>query len=144
VTYRFVVAFALNWLVVAVMLGVGVRYLLASEVMPHHRQILDVAWTDLTPRTRSLMLTLMKGTGLVGICTAVSLSVLLIVPFRAGESWSRWAILLVGAVALVPMLFGAIRVHAETGASSAWWPHVVLLACLALAFWLSGDAGHAR
>ena len=142
-TYRFAIATVLNWLIVAVMFGVGVRYLVSTQVMPYHHQILDVAWTDLTPRTRVLMLTLVKGTGMVGICTAVSLAVLLAVPFRGHEPWSRWAILLVGATALVPMLVGAVRVRSETGASAPWWPHVALLAALGLAFWLTGDFGRA-
>lgn len=138
-TWRFAIAAALNWLVVGVLFGVGVHYLIAGKLMPHHLRVLDVEWADLTPRTRALLLTLMKGTGMVAICTAVSLAVLLAVPFRAGEAWSRWAIPLVGATALVPTLIGALRLRAETGASSPWWPHVALLAALALAFWLTSD-----
>ncbi len=140
-TYRFVIAAVLNWLVVGTLLGVGVRYLVSGKMMTYHLRILDVAWSDLTPRTRMLMLTLMKGTGLVAVCTAVSLAVLLAAPFRAGETWSRWAILVVGATALVPTLVGALRLRRETGASSPWWPHVALLAALGLAFWLTGDLG---
>jgi hypothetical protein len=140
-TYRFAIAAVLNWLVVAVLFGVGVHYLVSRTPMPHHLQILDVPWTDLTPRTRALLLTLMKGTGMVAICTAVALAVLLAIPFRAGEAWARWAVLLVGATALVPTLLGAIRMRFETGASSAWWPHLALLAVLSLACWLSGDPG---
>ena len=140
-TYRFVIAAVLNWLVVGALFGVGVRYLVSKEIMPYHLRILDVAWTDLTPRTRILMLTLMKGTGLVAICTAVSLAVLNAIPFMAGETWSRWAILVVGATALVPTLVGAIRLRRDTGASSPWWPHVALLAALGLAFGLTGDLG---
>lgn len=136
------IAAILNWAVVAVLFGVGVHYLISTTVMPHHLRILDVAWTDLTPKTRALMLTLMKGTGLVAICTAVSMAVLLTVPFRVGEPWSRWAILLVGATALVPTLIGAVRIHMETGASAAWWPHLALLAALGLAFWLTSDFTH--
>ena len=141
-TYRFVIAAVLNWAVVAALFGVGVNYLVSPTVMPHHHRILDVAWTDLTPNTRALMLTLMKGTGMVAICTAVSMAVLLAVPFRAGEPWSRWAILLVGATALVPTLIGAVRVHMQTGASAEWWPHLSLLAALGLAFWLTSDFTH--
>lgn len=138
-TFRFVAAAILNWAVVAVLFGVGVHYLVSRTVMPHHLRILDVPWSDLTPPTRALILALMKGTGMVAICTAVSLAVLLAVPFRAGEPWSRWAILLVGATALIPTLAGALRLRAKTGASSAWWPHLGLLAALALAFWLTRD-----
>jgi len=142
-TYRFVIAAILNWLVVAALLGIGVRYVVSKEIMSYHHRILDVAWTDLTPRTRILMLTFMKGTGLVAISTAVSLSVLLAVPFRAGQGWSRWAILVVGATALVPTMIGAIRLRRTTGASSPWWPHVALLAALGLAFGLTGDLDRA-
>lgn len=140
---RFAIALVLNWLIVAVMFGVGVHYLVSKQLMPYHLRILDVPWTDLTPRTRILILTLMKGTGMVGICTAVSLAVLLAIPFRGHEPWARWAILLVGATALVPMLVGAVRVRSETGASAPWWPHVALLAALTLAFWLAADLGRA-
>ena len=138
-TGRFVIAASLNWLVAAVMFGVGVRYLVSTQIMPHHLRILGVAWTDLTPPTRTLMLTLMKGTGLVGICTAVALGVLLAIPFRRQEAWSYWAVLLVGLTALVPMLIGAIRVRMATGVAVPWWPHVVLLVALGLAFLLAGD-----
>jgi hypothetical protein len=62
VTYRFVIAAVLNWMVVGALFAVGIRYLASKRVMIYHLQILDVAWTDLTPRTRILMLTLMKGT----------------------------------------------------------------------------------
>jgi hypothetical protein len=71
----------------------------------------------------------------------VSLAVLLTVPFQRHETWSHWAILLVGLTALVPMLIGAIRVRSATGVAVPWWPHVVLLAALGLAFGLAGDAG---
>jgi len=140
-TYRVVIAATINWLIVGALLAVGIRYLASKTMMVYHLQILDVAWADLTPRTRILLLTLMKGTGLVAVCTAVSLAVLLAVPFRAGEAWSRWAILIVGATALVPTLLGAVHLRRETGASSPWWPHVALLGALGLAFWLAGDFG---
>jgi hypothetical protein len=138
-TYRFAIAAGLNWMVAAVMFGVGVRYLASAQLMPHHLRILGLAWTDLPPRTRTLLLTLMKGTGLVGVCTAVSLAVLLAVPFPRHEAWSHWAILVVGLTALVPMLIGAVRMRMETGVAVPWWLHVVLLAALGVAFWLAGD-----
>jgi hypothetical protein len=140
-TSRLAIAAGLNWLVAVVMFGIGVRYLAARQLMPHHLQILGVPWSELTPGTRTLMLTLMKGTGLVGVCTAVPLAVLLAGPFRRHETWSHWAILLVGLTALVPMLIGAIRVRSATGVAVPWWPHVALLAALGLAFGLAADAG---
>jgi len=119
------------------MFAVGVHYLASDRLMPCHLQILDVPFDTLTAHTQLLLLTLMKGTGLVGIMAGVSLAVLLAVPFRRREPWARYAVLLVGATALVPMLVGAIRLRLATGASAEWWPHVVLLACMLASFWLS-------
>ena len=141
-TYRLVIAACLNWLVAAAMFGVGVRYLISTELMPHHLRVLGTAWDEIPPSTRTLMLTLMKGTGLVGVSTAVSLAVLLAIPFARHESWSRWAILVVALTALIPMLIGAIRVRMETGVAVPLWPHLVGLADRALAFWLAGELGH--
>jgi hypothetical protein len=140
-TYRVAIAAGLNWLVAAVMFGVGVRYVASAELMPHHLRVLGTTWDALPAATRTLMLTLMKGTGLVGITTAVSLAVLLAVPFARHESWSRWAILVVALTALIPMLIGAIRVRMQTGVAVPVWPHLVGLAALALAFGLAGDLG---
>jgi len=136
---RFAIATALNWLIVAVMFGAGVRYLASRQVMPYHEEVMDVAWTELTPGCRMLVLSLMKGTGMAGISTAVSLGVLLAIPFRRRRRWSRWAILLIGATVLVPMLLGAVRLRVETGASSPWWASAGLLVILCLAFWLARD-----
>jgi Na+/melibiose symporter-like transporter len=141
---RSLTATLLNWLVVAVMFGAGVHYLTSTQVMPYHQQAMDVCWTELTPRCRMLVLSLMKGTGMVGISTAVSLAVLLAVPFRRREKWSRWAILIVGATVLVPMLYGAIRLRVETGAATPWWGCAALLVILCLAFWLARDFEHVR
>lgn len=135
--YRFAVASLLAWAVAAAMFGVGIRYLVAEGLMPYHLEVLDVPFSSLTPHCQMLLLTLMKGTGMVGVMAGVSLAVLLAVPFRRREPWARYAVLLIGATALVPMLVGAIRLRMATGASAEWWPHVILLACLAASFWLS-------
>jgi hypothetical protein len=137
--WNHVIATACLWSVVLALLGVGVHYMTASQPMPHHMQILDVEWTALTPHSRALMMTFMKGTGLLSVSTAVSLAVLLAVPFRRREPWSRWAILLVGAVTLVPTFVGAVDVQIRTGHSSPWWPHVVLAAALIAGVILTRD-----
>ena len=140
---RFFVALVLNAAVAAAMIVVGVEYMAASEMMPHHLQVLGTPFSSLPPNCQLLLLTLMKGTGLAGVVAGVSLAVLLAVPFRRREPWSRYALLLAGGVALVPMLVGAIRLRIQTGASIPWWPHVALLAALGVAFWLSRGSARA-
>ena len=116
------------------MFGVGVVYLAATEIMPYHRQILGVPWSDLPPGGQLLILVFMKGTGWVGISTAVSMAILLLVPFRRHEPWSRWAILLVGATAVVPMLAGALYLRIQAGYSAPLWPHAALCVALGAGF----------
>ncbi len=135
----FVAAAVLNGTVTLALLGVGLDYLTSKTIKPHHEQILDVAWSDLTPNTRELIMTLMKGTGLVAVVAAISLGVLLAIPFRRRERWSRAAILIVGGTTLVPTLIGTLEVRAKTGGAAPWWPHVAMLAALGLAFWLTRD-----
>jgi hypothetical protein len=136
---RLLIATVLNWLVVAVMFGTGVYYLISTEVMPYHREVIGVPWAELAPGCRTLILTLMKGTGMVGVTGGVALAVLLAIPFRRREGWSRWAILLIGATVLVPMLMGAVRLRIDTGAAAPWWASAALLVALGLGFWLTRD-----
>jgi hypothetical protein len=134
---RHATATLLSGAVAAAMFVVGVQYLASFELMPYHLQALGVPWSQLTPGCQALLLTLMKGTGLVGVVGGVSLAVLVAVPFRRAEPWSRWAMLVVGGTVLVPTLVGALRLRMATGASSPWWPHLAMLAALGLAFWLT-------
>jgi len=143
-TPSFIVAALLNGAVALALFGVGIDYLTSKEIKPHHHEILDVNWADLTPNTRELIMTLMKGTGLVALITAVSMAVLLAVPFRRREAWSRPAILIVSGAALIPTLIGTIQVRARTGGAAPWWPHIVMLAALGLAFWLTRNFGHSQ
>src|SRR2546423_1013130 len=117
----FLIAAVLNWSVVAALAFVGVDFLTSEQIKPYHEEVLDVAWDNLPPRTRLLIMTLMKGTGMVAIVGAVSLGTLLAVPFRRQEPWSRYAILIIGGTVLLPTLLGALRVRYETGAPSPWW-----------------------
>jgi hypothetical protein len=136
---KFLLAAILNWGVAAALAGVGIDYLTSRTLKPHHVQVLDVPWESLSPRTQSLMITLMKGTGLAAVVAAVAMAVLLCEPFRRREPWSRVALLIVSAAAIVPALIGTIQVRSETGADAPWWPHAAMLAALAAAFWLTRD-----
>jgi len=132
-------AIALNAVVALALLGVGIDYMASTEPKHHHMQVLDRPWADIDPRVQTLIMTLMKGTGLLAVSTAVSLGVLIAVPLRRRQPWSRWAVLLVAGVTLVPTLVGTFNVRAETEANAPYWPHLAMIACLGVAFWLTRD-----
>jgi len=137
--WRFWVATLLNWLVVAGLLFVGIDYVTCSEPKPHHLQMLDVPFHELPPGTAGLIMILLRGTGMVALVTSLSLSTLLITPFRRRENWSRWAILTIAGFTLIPTLLKTFEVRWHLGADAPWWPHVLMLAMLGIAFWLTRD-----
>lgn len=119
----------------------GARYVSAPQIMSYHQQAAGAPWADLAPGVQTMLLGFMKGDGVGMLATALAMALLLLVPFRRGESWSRWAIAAVGLVWFVPTLFLAWSLSNLTGAETPW-PLVLLVTVLvALGFLLSGDVG---
>ena len=135
----FLLAAIPNWVVVSALAFVGVDYLASRMVKPHHLKILDVPWDTLTPGNRTLIMTMMKGTGLLALVTAISMAVVLTGPFLQKSPWSRTAILIISGATLIPTLLGTFKVRRETGAPAPWWPHIAMIAALAAAYYLTND-----
>jgi hypothetical protein len=131
------IAFALFSLTALLWYGFGLYYIFASEIAAYHKQAIGVDWTTLAPGVKTMMLVLMKGTGDALFVGAVSMTFLLLIPFRRGENWTKWALLCVGLAIWVPMLIGAIWVYTSTGAASPWQMNLVMLIVLLAAFILS-------
>lgn len=84
---------------------------------------------------------LLRGAGMAGLMTGLSIGILLFIPFRRGETWSRWAITALGLVSLAPALYYTLRLNLSTGASTPWIPSLFLIVFLVLGFLLSNDIG---
>jgi len=137
------IAAVLNWGVAVALFGIGIDYVRSTVPKPHHLKMLDVPWESLTPMTRLLIITLLRGTGLVAGVTGVFMGILLYEPYSRQEPWSRVAVLVAGCATLVPTLLGTIRVRRQAGPYAPMWPHFVMLAALGVAFWLNRDFGTA-
>src|SRR5581483_11623347 len=109
----FVIAAILNWGVTVALFGIGIDYLRSRTIKPHHAKMLDVPFESLTPATQLLILTLLKGTGLVAVVTAISMGILLAEPFARKEAWSRVALLIVAGATLIPTLIATLQVRAK-------------------------------
>jgi hypothetical protein len=133
------IAFGLNMLIALSGTVVGVSYLVRSDMTSYHHEVIGVDWSSLAPGVQTLLLVLMKGTGDAALTASLAIALFLLIPFRRGENWSRWAILIVGVTLLVPMLIGAVYLAYTTGASSPWWLNAGLLAILLAGFFLSSD-----
>jgi len=131
------IAFALYALTALLWYGVGLYYIFSTEIAAYHKQAIGVDWAGLAPGVKTLLLVLMKGTGDALFVAAVAMTFLLLIPFRRGEKWAKWAMLCVGLAVWVPMLIGAIWVYTSTGAASPWQANSAMLIALLVAFALS-------
>jgi hypothetical protein len=107
--------------------------------MSYHQQATGLAWAELEPGVQAMLITFLRGDGVGMLATALAMAILLLLPFRRGESWARWAIAAVGLVWFVPTLFLARRLSALTGAETPWAPVLLVIVFLALGCLLSGD-----
>jgi hypothetical protein len=137
------IAFVCYLLAILVHVGVGVRYLLAAEIMPYHQQVTGADWADLAPGVQAMLLTFINGAGRNFLVTAGFLSVLLLVPFRHGDRWSRWAITFLGLAVWVPAAVIAARLATSSGAAIPWQRTAIPIGLLIAGFLLSGDVGKA-
>ena len=111
-------AFGLNLLAALVSLLVGLSYLISPGMTSYHMQVIGFDWDSLAPGVQTMLLILKKGTGDACVLAGLAITILLFIPFRRKERWSRWAILAIGYAFYVPMLGGAVYVTSTTGAAS--------------------------
>ena len=117
-------------LAVLVAMAFGAVYLTRSRFMPYHSDALQLSWDELESQLQALLLALMRGVGGGWLAASLSVAFLLVFPFRAGETWARYAIPLVGLAAALPSLYAALYVRTKTPASPP--VNLVLVAILLL------------
>jgi hypothetical protein len=138
------IAFGLSLIIALAAVAVGLRYSLSPRIMPYHQQALGIAWDDLRPSEQTLLLALLRGTGLCAIVTGLVVTTLLVIPFRRGERWVRWAIAGLSLLTLIPAAYESATLAATTGATTPWPILLVAIVLVVVAFWLARPAtvGH--
>lgn len=105
---RMKMAFGCHFLALLVLVGFGLTYLFRAEFMPYHAVAVGMSWAEVPSGSQALFLGLMKAVGGASLAIALLVSILLLVPFRQGASWARWAIPAGG------LLFCATTLYAQT------------------------------
>jgi hypothetical protein len=124
-------------LAVLVAMAFGVLYLTRSRFMPYHSDALQLGWDELDSQLQALLLALMRGVGGGWLAVSLSVAFLLLFPFRAGETWARYAIPLVGLAAALPSLYAGLYVRSRTPASPPVNLVVVAVLLLIVGFFIS-------
>jgi hypothetical protein len=117
---RIKIAFACYLLVGLAGMVFGLRYILSPQIMPYHQEVIGVNWGDLSPRIQKMFLAFLHGAGTSMFLSGLSVLILLFIPFRRGEVWSRWALPVLCGPAQIATLCTALDLHRSTHASTPW------------------------
>jgi hypothetical protein len=115
----------------------GAIYMLRSRFMPYHEEALGRSWQELDSRLQVLLLALLRISGAGLLVGGISMAILLLIPFRAGEGWSLWAIPLIGLMTDLPSLYATALIRLRTGAHTPVWASIAGLGLLAAGLILS-------
>lgn len=119
-SWRAAIAGALHTVPTAGLFLQGVLYLTTPTFMPYHADALATTWDDLPPHHQGFVLGVVKGMGAGSVGVTLALAVLLIVPFRRGDRWARWAVPLIGGVFTALTAYAAYTIDTRTPADTPW------------------------
>jgi hypothetical protein len=134
---RMKVAFGCHALALLIIAAVGVIYLSRTQFMPYHAVALGRSWADVDQVLQILLLALIRALGGACLATAFAMGILLVIPFRKGVFWARWAIPVVGLVAQLPLLYATLSVALNTPATPPWKGVLLIIVLLITGFILS-------
>jgi hypothetical protein len=138
------IAFGLYLLSGLVLLGFGLRYFFAGQLMPYHAETMGVTWESLSAGHQLVFLTLYRATGTGMLVSAVALLVLLLVPFRQGKPWARWALTGIGLLYGVLSVYLTLVFQAGTTAAVPWQGPVASVVAIAIAHILSAGSSETQ
>jgi hypothetical protein len=113
-------------LAITPMLIGGLVYSLRDSYFPYHAVATSYAWHELAPGVQILFKALLNGAGGLMLLTALTLIVLLLIPFRQNQRWCFWAIPIIGISAILITIRAGISVELNS-ASNMPWPWLLIV-----------------
>jgi len=133
------IAFAFYLINALILLAFGVRYFFADRLMPYHAETLGLARDGLSAAYSIVFVTLYRATGAGMLVIGITIIVLLAVPFRDRQAWSRWALTAIGVIYGGLSLYLTLALQAETSAFVPWpGPAVAVVTIIAAHFLATG------
>lgn len=120
-------------LVALVSILFGLIYLIRNEFMPYHSKAIGSSWSDVERNLQVLIIALMRAAGGGFLATGLAILILLIVPWRAGDTWSIYAIPTIGLCGSLGTLYATLLVKTKTPGTPP-----VILSLLAIALTIIG------
>jgi len=107
-------------LAISPMLVGGLVYAISNSYMSYHAAATNHMWQELAPGVQILFRAMLNGAGSLMLLTALTLILLLTIPFRQNQRWSFLAIPVIGICALLITIRAAILVDLNTAANPPW------------------------
>jgi hypothetical protein len=115
----------------------GVRYMRREAFLPYHEAVAGKSWAELDPGVQVVILGMLKIIGGGFVTLGVTL-LWLCLALHEGARWAPWAILIISAAALGPMLYVAIKLRAfRPDAQTPVRPTLVLIILIVFGVGLS-------
>src|SRR5262245_3395184 len=114
------VAFACHLIAMSIVAGFGLAYLLPGEFMPHHAVATGMSWDTVSAPLQILILGLMRAVGIACLAVFALALFILLVPFRQGAVWARWALPAGGLLLAVGRLYPVVFLALHTRAKPLW------------------------
>jgi hypothetical protein len=111
----------------------GLLYVTTPRFMPYHADALGTTWEELPANYQGFVLGVLKAMGAGSVAVSVALLIMILIPFRRGHAWARWAVPVVGVLFTALTLYGALTIATRTPASPPW-----LQTCGLIALYLLG------
>lgn len=122
-----VAAIVCHSLAIFPMLVGGLVYTMSKSYLPYHATATNYAWHELTPGVQVLFQAMLNGAGSLMLLTALTLILLLAIPFRQNERWCFWAIPFIGISAMLITIRSAVLVDLNTPANPPWlWLLIII------------------
>lgn len=115
----------------------GLIYMTRSRWIHYHEEVTKTPWNEVTQGMQLLYLYCLKLVGGGAIVLGIATSLLLCIPFKRGERWSRYAIPILQLVYLAFCVYCTLAIHIATNASTPWKLCCGFMAATLLAMLLS-------
>ena len=105
--------------------------------MPYHAAALERDWSDLLPNEQGVMLAALRGGGGGFVIGGTAILVLLLVPFRRGETWAHRAVPFLVLLCGLSALLTSSTLARLTPGSPPWQLTLVMIALGGVGFAIS-------
>ena len=114
----------------ALLLLIGLVYLLHPGPMPYHLKFIKKQPEELTTEMLALIVFAKEAVGALLFSVGVAL-LFLTLQIKTRAPWVRWAV----AAIMTPILITFLHITLSIGLYTPWWAVVICIVCIAIGFW---------